>query len=412
MPQAKSQQQTAGSAPPTAIIELSPEDEMMVSEYAQTHDVNRATALRKLLTFAKIGEDRPTKPTLLTRSMQVIDDAKSIGLAGQDPNDALNIMGRSVAIKTLGKELLEDKGGGGKATIEDIKELMYLRILERMAGGGGGDDSLVQKITDQNREQREFYEKKLSDLEGRIKDMAMEKKIQNLEGAQQEAIAGMSRQLEDIGQRVEMYRNIPANPTKEEKQDAVSHLESIAGEVERVKNAFSKLGFIPQGTGAGAAQGEGSDKYRKSDGSTDYVLFVGDKIENTIQALSGAWQKKTPERKSIEDTPAPAPSAGGRDDDLTVQFTHRMSPEEYYTFLKSKPSLTPNEQEFTAQFESYVASKEKPHTPLEVEKAAPAAEHLAPTCIKCGIYPPAEMGYCKDCWNEMHPEKEQEKTGE
>lgn len=387
-----------------AVISLSPEDELMVSEYAQQHGVNRAEAVRKLLFFAQATKDQTPKPTILSKSMQVIRDAQEIGMAGSDPNDALNVMGRSVAIQTLGKELMSGgKGGAGKATIEDIKELMYLKILERMAGGSSDESSssVIQEIRAENEKQRQFYEGKLKEQDEKIKEMVFEKRQQTTE----QSIANIGQQIQDLNETVSLYRNAPPTASTEDKKDAIAHLQQASGEIRKLKDVMVELGMIPAtSTPAPSLGTPGKEVWRNQDGSTNKWMYFLDRIAGAAEKGIDAWEKKTPEFEGIEKSPAdkaPSQQTAQNSDLINVTFSDMMKPEDYFAFLMTKTSLTSEEQQWlnanAHRFVPKPAKRAPPQPPPE-----PEPNNKQVLCSKCLTNPAGDDGLCEQCREEAN----------
>ncbi len=406
---AKTQAQEQGSKPGAgAVIQLSPEDELMVGEYAQEHGIPRADALRKLLFFASAAKEQAPapKPTLLTKSMQVIQDAKEIGMAGTDPNDALNVMGRSVAIQTLGEQLLGGgKGGRGeKVSIEDIKELMYLKIMGNMAGGSGDNSSVIQEIKAENEKQRQFYENKLKEQDEKIKEMIFEKKIQTMQETNEQALAGIGQQLQDLSATVTLYKNVPPNATPQEKQDAISRLKSASNEIKSIKDALTELGLIPQTSTSTTSPGTpGQEIWRNKDGSTNKMMYFLDRITGAGERALDAWQKKTPEFEKIEE-PAHQAGAGASTspDKLRITITDEITPEDYFALLIAKPSLSPDEQQWLNANAYRFVPKPASRTSAQIQPAPepkPSEVGILP-CRKCGGPDVIRNGLCSKCLDE------------
>lgn len=390
-----------------AVIQLCPEEEVMVNEYALKYGIPRAEALKKLLFFANAAKEQapPPKPTLLTRSMQVIQDAKDIGMAGNDPNDALNVMGRSVAIQTLGKQLLggDKVPGGDKVTIEDIKEMMYLKIMGNMAGGGGDSDvsKVVQEMREENKATREFYEKRIDDMEQKMHDMVFEKRIQTMQETQDQGLANIEAELQELSNTVATYRNAPANASPEQKQDAISRLKSASNEIKEIKNALTELGIIPQAGAAVTHTGEpGKEVWRNPDGSTNKIMYFLDRLTGAAEKGIDAWQKKTPDFEKIEQPAGHALTASSTQnaDELNITITDRITPEDYFALLMTKTSLSPEEQHWLNANAHRFVPKRLMQAGSETP-AKPAQQENQVLCSKCAKPEIFKEGLCQSCWN-------------
>ena len=187
------------------IIQLTPEDEVFVNDYAQQNGIPKAEALRRLLLHSQAQREMPPKPSAMDKGMDAIYQAQQLGFGSTDPNDAINMMGRSLALKNIGDAMKEDKGNNqkGKISIDDIKELMYLKMMGNLAGDNNNQpSSLVQDMKAENdklRQELKDAETKrtteMDKLRGDMRDMLFEKKIQTLEETNTQNINSLANQL-------------------------------------------------------------------------------------------------------------------------------------------------------------------------------------------------------------------------
>jgi hypothetical protein len=354
------------------IVQLTPEDEVFVSDYAQQNGIPKAEALRRLLLHSQAAREMPPKPTTLDKGMDAIYQAQQLGFGSTDPNDAINMMGRSLALKNIGDAMKPDQDSNnkkGKISIEDIKELMYLKMMGTLAGTGEDNNkssSILQDMKAENEKQRLFYEAKLKEQDDKLRDMLFEKKIQTLEETNTQNINGLTNQLADISQRIELYRNAPANPTPEQAKDAITHLEDLGKQVTRIKGVFGDLGIIPTGHTTSALTPPGREVYLEKDGTVNKTMYAVDKITGALEKGLDAWTKKKPEFERLEDTPPPAGGAISSGGQIAIQML--MSPEEYYNFLIIKPQLNTDEQNWLIQNQSRFLPPTPPNRILQPNK--------------------------------------------
>ncbi len=228
-----------------------------------------------------------------------------------------------------------------KLTFSDVKDILLLRMLMKAVGddrddnqGIRGDQSntsnLISEMRTENEKQRMFYEKKLEDMELKLRDLVIERRFQNVEDRQLSLSQSLQDQLAEISGKIETYRGVAMSGTSEEKQDAISHIEKLAEERARVNRAMEKLNqtqVLIQSPAAPAA----SNVYKNADGTTDYIRYAGDKFESSIKMISEAIQKRPPDLKKVVETPAP-------EQRMSVEQAEQL-----YQQLIQKPSVTPAE---------------------------------------------------------------------
>lgn len=350
-----SKAEPAASGGTGGIIQVTSDDDFMINEAAKQWGVPKAEALRRLLEAAKQPSPEQEQSPVANKTLKTIQEAQTIGLISQDPNDIINTMGKGIMIKSLGRQLNEEDTvkGKGKFQIEDIKEMMYLNLLSKMAGGGENTNqqsTIIQEMKEGIAEQRKFYEDKLKEQDDKLKDLLFDKKIKTLEDTNSQNANALTGQLAEINQRIEMLRIPPANPTPEQAKDAIGELEGLGKQVSRIKGVFTELGIIPQSAQTstltpGTPGSPGNEVWREKDGSINKGMYAIDKLSGALEKGLDAWQKKKPEFEMLEDTPLPEKAGHGQ---AQVQKGHvviqmDMTEEEYYNLLRSKPQLTADE---------------------------------------------------------------------
>ncbi len=370
--------------PGTPVVQLSPQEEETLNEVARTQGVDKAEVMRRVM--ERLPPQSPPKPSVTDQSLSKISQARELSLTSDDPNDPLNQMMRYGFYKDLRKDFKK-----GDEERMSTREMMEMAILQRMLPQqDNGQNSSVQQVIAEmkaeNEKQRQFYENKLKEQDEKIKEMVFEKRIQTMEEKSAETESNLTSQLADISQRLELYKNIPPNTTTEQKADAVSHLENLGNDIQRIRGALSNLGIIPASTGVPAAPtAPGGDPYKKPDGSVDYFRYSIDKLENTVGKITEAWQKKTPDRKQIEETPMP--------EEPRQLPPRQATPEEYAEYLLGKPNLAPQEQQWLNEYHIYL---QKQQTKLQSRTGAgqyrpPVQEQPAVLPSEQQVEPPAEQ---------------------
>ncbi len=380
----------ASIRPGTPVVPLNPQEEEIINQAARQQGVNTAETMRR------VAENLPPvqpRQTVTDQSLNKLERARELGLTSDDNTDPLNQVMRYGFYKDLKKDM--KRGDDDRMS---TREMMEIAILQRMLpqadnGNQGGSTQVQQIINDmkaENEKNRQFYEQRLKEQEDKIREMVFEKRIQTMENTQTETATSLSNQLADLSNRMELYRNIPTNPSPEQQKDAISHLEDIGGQIERIKKALAPFGITsssPSSLPSLAVPGQ--DPYKKSDGSMDYFRYTVDKLENTIGKVSEAWQKKTPDRKQVVETPAPAETR-------QTEATYRqLSPEEYADALLNKPNPTPEEQQWLNNYTSYLEQQRAKLQP----KAQKTERQASQGCSVCGNPEIYQDGLCQSCYN-------------
>lgn len=399
--------------PGTPVVPLNPQEEDVINQAARNQGVNTAEAMRRV---AEKFSPVPQKQTVTDQSLDKLERARELGLTSDDQTDPVNQVMRYGFYKDLKKDMKR-----GDEDRMSTREMMEMAILQRMLpqadnGSQSGSMQFQQMMSDmkaENEKNRQYYENKLKEQDEKIRDMILEKRFRTMEDTQVETVNALSQQLADVSQRMELYRNIPTNPSPEEKQDAISHLESLGGQMERIKKALAPFGILPSSPlspSSSALTVPGQDNYKKQDGSVDYFRYSVDKLESTIGKVTEAWQKKTPDRKQVAETPPPA-----KTQTLQQEATYRqLSPEEYADVLLNKANPTQEEQQWLNNYTAYLEkqrAKLQPKTKVQPYIPQTASERQAASepqgCRNCGNPEIYNEGFCEPCWNNQNRTPEQ-----
>lgn len=374
------------------IIQLTPEDEVFVNDYAQQNSIPKAEALRRLLLHSQAQRDMPEKPTIFQKGMDAIAQANQLGFGTQqDPNSALNMMGSALAMKHVGDALKGDQGNDkkGKISIDDIKELMYLRMMGNLAGDNSNQTStIVQDMKSENEKLRQELKDaeakratEMDKLKGDMRDMLFEKKIETLEATNTQTTNGLANQLAEISQRIELFRNPPANATPEQAKDAITHLEDLGKQVTRIKGVFSELGIIPAGQPL-TPSAPGTEPYREKDGSVNTARYAIEKLTGALEKGMEAWEKKKPDLIDLDKKLSPL-MEGFEQKQTPVQNGHvivqmDMSAGEYYNFLRTKSQLNADELNWLTNNEHHFSPTPAPQPPVIKTYTSPHQPHEPP----------------------------------
>ena len=417
----------AAIRPGTPVVPLNPQEEEVINQAARQQGVNTAETMRR------VAENLPPvqpRQTVTDQSLDKLERARELGLTSDDKTDPLNQVMRYGFYKDLKKDMKR-----GDEDRMSTREMMEMAILQRMLpqsdnGTQGGTAQIQQMMNDlkaenernrlyyENKDEKNrlYYENKLKEQDEKIRDMIFEKRIRTMEDTQAESVNNLSQQLADVSQRIELYRNIPPNPSPEEKKDAISHLEDIGGQIERIKKALAPFGIVqssPLSPSSSALSVPGQDIYKKQDGSMDYFRYSVDKLESTIGKVTDAWQKKTPDRKHVAETPPPAETHQTQQQEATYR---QLSPEEYADVLLSKANPTPEEQQWLNNYTAYLEkqrvklqpkTKVQPYIPQTVPERQAVSEPPGATCRICGNPEIYQDGFCEPCWNNQNRTSEQ-----
>jgi len=263
---------------------------------------------------------------------QLIKLVKSPGVYDGMGTDVKDVFNNWLLEKVnKGEPVLEKLDVNGKISFNDVKELLMLRFFMKMAGDDGGSphgQNMITEMRAENEKQRQFYEKKIEDMESKFRDLIIDRRFQDVEDRQLSFGESLQNQLADISGKIEKYRDVALSGDSTEKLDAIAHIEKLAAERERVNKAMEKLN---QSQVLVTAPPSASDIYKKPDGSLDYTRYAGDKLESTVKMITDAIAKRAPDRKVVQQTPAP-------EQNMTVDQAEQL----YQQFLQ-KPSMTPAE---------------------------------------------------------------------
>lgn len=398
----------ASIRPGTPVVQLTPQEEDVINQAARNQGVNTAEAMRRVVDkFPQV----PQKQTITDQSLDKLERARELGLTSDDKTDPVNQVMRYGFYKDLKKDMKH-----GDEDKMSTREMMEMAILQRMLpqsdnGAQNGATQFQQMMSEmkaENEKHRQFFEQRLKEQDERIKDMILEKRFRTMEDTQTETVNTLSQQLADVSQRMELYRNIPTNPSPEEKKDAISHLEDIGSQIERIKKALTPFGITsssPLAPSSSALSVPGADNYKKPDGSVDYFRYSIDKLENAIGKVTDAWQKKTPDRKQVAETPPPAQTQ-------QQEATYRqLSPEEYADVLLNKTNPTQEEQQWLNNYTAYLEKQRVKLQPKTKYVQQPTQERQAASevtgCRICGNPEIYQDGFCEPCWNNQNRTPEQ-----
>lgn len=263
----------------------------------------------------------------------------------------------------------------GKMNFSDVKEILMLKFLMKMAGDDGAgpqNQNIVTEMRAENEKQRQFYEKKIDDMESKFRDLIIDRRFQDVEDRQVSLGENLQDQLADISRKIENYRGVALSGNSNEKLDAISHIEKLAAERERVNKAMEKLN---QSQVLVTAPPGNPDIYKNSDGSLDFTRYAGDKIESTVKMITEAMSKRAPERMVVKATPAP-------EQNLTLDQAEQL-----YLQLTQKSAMTQAESDWVNHYlpvrEQYFPSgpdivpasssvASSPAYPVELASAFPA----------------------------------------
>lgn len=237
-----------------------------------------------------------------------------------------------------GEPVLEKLDGNEKISFNDVKEILMLKFLMKMAGDDGAGpqtQNIVSEMREENEKQRQFYEKKIEDMESKFRDLLVDRRFQDVEDRQLSFGESLQNQLADISGKIENYKSAALTGSPGDKLDAISHIEKLAAERERVNKAMEKLN---QSQVLVTAPPGNPDIYKNSDGSLDFTRYAGDKIESTVKMITDAMSKRTPDRNVVKATPAP-------EHNLTVDQAEQL-----YQQLSQKPSMTPAEIDWVNRY--------------------------------------------------------------
>lgn len=375
------------------LYQLTPEDEMIVSNYAKQKGITQADAVRTLLQHRQ-GNTRAQEPNVMERTLGVIEQAQALGVASTDPNDVINSMGKGLVIKNLAKGLNEGDGNGKKASsFEDIKEMMYLKIMGNMAGvndNNQGSSSIVQEMKSENdklrqelresenkrqqelkeaeakrlQEQKEAETRRQADMDkikAEMRDMLFEKKIEKLEEKAAAGQTSVMQEIKSLGDRFELYGRIPQTVPAPERKDAVSELEEIGGKLDRIKKALAPMfpqALAPVAPGL-SVPASPPPALKNPDGSTDY-LAAAERIGAIVVRGIEAATKKPPGTVAAETAAQPAQPATQQ-----AYTERRMGLDEYADYVLSLKEQTPEQQQWLINYQAHLEKEQAKIRPSE-----------------------------------------------
>ncbi len=226
--------------------------------------------------------------------------------------------------------------GKQKVSFEDIKEMMMLNFLGKMANQGDSpqqDNSQVDKLIAENEKLRQDFRVEMERNRQEMKDLVLEKRLQTMDETNAKTVSSLSGQLNDLILKIETLKyDLPVNGSPAQKT-ALEELTDAVSQINNVKSSLAALGVIPAAPGAPGTP----DIYKKPDGSLDFVRYAGDKIESSIKMLTETRSKPAPDRKIVQETPEP-------------EHFSAEEAERYYQHLQQKNSMTPAETEWVNQY--------------------------------------------------------------
>lgn len=387
------------------LYQLAPEDEAIVTSYAQQKGLTKADAVRTLLQHrqGKI-EDRSAQPTVMEKTLGAIGEAQTLGVASNDPNDVINAMGRGVVIKSLAKGLNGDDGSNSKKTnsFDEIKDMMYLRIMANLAGvndnKNDGNSTIVQDMKSENeklrqdlkdaeakrvQEQKDAETRRQADmekLEGKMRDMLFEKKIEKLEEKAAVAQTSVIQEIKNLSEKVDLYRSIPTGAAPERK-DAVSELEEIGGKLDRIKKALAPM--FPQALAPTApgltVPASLPPALKNPDGSTDY-LAAAERIGAIVVRGIEAATKKPPVAAEVAVQPAQPPAQ-------QTYTERRMGLDEYADYVLSLKERTPEQQQWLINYQAHLEREQAKLRPMQSTELPAVQPYKPPAEPAAEIHP-------------------------
>lgn len=337
---------------------------------------------REILDSLPQAREKPSATGV--ESLEKIQKARELGLAGAGMDDPLNQIMRYGFFKDLRRDM--KRGDDEKLSTRDaIEYAVLMRMLPEQGGGAGSVQQIVADLKAENEKQRQFYETKLKEQEDRIREMVFEKKIET----QANTMASLTAQLEDLNSRIEMIRSIP-NATPEAKKDAITQLEEAGTQLKRIKNMLAEHGFIPPTETIHTSEKE-QEIYRNPDGTVNKAMYLVDRITTAVERGLDTWQKKTPEQGDFVETPAPE------------KPKRPPTPEEYAEFLLSKPALSPQEQQWLGSYREELLRGQR-----RLPEAAQPAEQAG--CRVCGNPEIYQNDFCERCWTDQYIPEQPKKS--
>ncbi len=222
----------------------------------------------------------------------------------------------------------------GKMNFNDIKEILMLKFLMKMAGDDSSDkgSDQINQLISENEKLRQEFRDEIEKNRQEMKELVLEKRLQTMDDTHMETVSSLSGQLNDLMVKLETLKSaLPVGGSPAQKT-ALEELSDAVSQINRVKGSLAALGVIPVAPGA---PGVPSINYQNTDGTTDYIRYAGDKLSEISKTIADAYSKKSPDRKQVAETP-PVSDPG-----LTV-----VQAEQLYQQFVGKPSLTPAETDW------------------------------------------------------------------
>lgn len=400
--------------PGAPVVQIDPKQEQLLNQIAQTEGVDRTEAMRRIMD--NLPPAKPPKPSISDQSLGKIQQARELGLTSEDQNDPLNQMMRYGFYKDMKKDIKKADETERLSIRDQIEYAILLRMLPAQSDGQATPQYLqiISEMKAENERSRQFYEQKLREQEEKFREVMLEKKMQDMDEKHTQSMAAISQQLIDMQKRLELYQNIPPNPTPEQKMDAISHLEELSGQIDRIKNVASKFGVVQAQTGV-----PGDSLFKNPDGSMNTAMWVVDRIGNTVQAGLEAWQKKVPDHRQVENTPMQEnyqQQPQSQTQPHQQQYPQRqLTPDEYAAMLTQKQSLTQQDIDWINKYNEYkyqetLAQKQQQQQKEMQEMAIADAERRKRIAMERTVEQPTIEPIKKDniTNNETEPPSEQD----
>lgn len=288
--------------------------------------------------------------------------------------DDMNISVKNIFENWLEQQLSSLKTGAPavegkqKISFEDIKEIMMLNFLARMTNQGDSpqDNSQVEKLIAENEKLRQDFRAELEKNRQEMKDLVLEKRLQIMDEKQADVVNTLSTQLEGLQQGITQLKSVP-NPSPEQK-NALSVLSEAVSDINKIKGSLINLGIVSSAPGTPAPTAmDVPEAFKNPDGSVNTIPYIIGRLADVAKPAVEAHFKTPPEKGKFVETPAPAQQ--------DPQYTERrMSEEEYAEFLLSRPSLTPEQQQWLTNYRNYLTRQHAPPQTKVQETPAPAQE--------------------------------------
>lgn len=388
----------SGIRPGQNVVPLTPDEDARLNDLSRQQGISKTEVMRRLAESMPNIPQQPQKRSLVSDTLDKIQTAREMGIVNEDPKDPVNQAMKLGLFKDLRKDM--KKGDEDRMTTREIMEMNMVNfqmiLLQKSMGGDNNTnssqlqmqlqkyDSTISDLKAENEKTRQFYEQRLKEQEDKFKEIVHERRMQDLEESQKQALQTLSQQIADIDNQIKTYQNIPQLPTADQKKDAIDHLEQMGGSLERIKKALTPFGIIPGGGQGMTASIPGSaiSQYKNPDGSMNMTLYGIDKATEVAGRLFDAWSKKTPEPRQVQETQAQLLTGGengsgggaaGRGREQPVQ-QKQMTYQEFYVYLLNKGALNPEEQQWKTSYEDYITKAQQERLSTTTKQQAPVQQ--------------------------------------